>query len=464
MNREIEVYKMEKLDVLNRDKFVDDLLCVMENISDNKVSTCFALNGIWGSGKSFVLDMFEGKLSEIQSEETYTDKYFIVRYNSWQYDYYEEPLVAIVATMMSAIEEKTKLFPDSKEKQELLGMLKAAGVSLLSFGNGFVKEKIGIDIQKAFETVSKGEKSGAEAYSKNHEYDVYFGFNKVMSQLTTLLRRLADTYTVVIIVDELDRCLPEYAIKVMERLHHLTENSENTVTIFAIDKIQLDSSVKQIFGFDNPERYLEKFINFEIKLDKGETSKKIIEKYSSYVDLFDKERFLFDESVEECLQNIFSDIDIRTQEQIVKKVMLTHKLLYSDKKDYSFMCMELILAVMVYVYNDGVSFLEKTIDIHNLENVFTSSKGRNKPVFSEFFKEKFEQLSFKSYHNFPDEPRSYILPNKASLYGAIIFTWYWMHEKNKNAVIQHTTGDSYDVICRNHEELKKFVETISMMR
>ena len=70
---------MKKLDVLNRDKFVDNLLRVMENISDNKASTCFALNGIWGSGKSFVLDMFEEKLSEIQSEETSTDKYFIVR-------------------------------------------------------------------------------------------------------------------------------------------------------------------------------------------------------------------------------------------------------------------------------------------------------------------------------------------------------------------------------------------------
>ena len=47
---------MKKLDVLNRDEFVDNLLQVMENISDNKASTCFALNGIWGSGKSFVLD------------------------------------------------------------------------------------------------------------------------------------------------------------------------------------------------------------------------------------------------------------------------------------------------------------------------------------------------------------------------------------------------------------------------
>lgn len=30
---------MNKIDVLNRDKFVDDLLRVMENISDNKAST-----------------------------------------------------------------------------------------------------------------------------------------------------------------------------------------------------------------------------------------------------------------------------------------------------------------------------------------------------------------------------------------------------------------------------------------
>lgn len=68
---------MNKIDILNRDKFVDDLLQVMENISDNKASTCFSLNGAWGSGKSFVLDMFEEKLGQIQSEETSTDKYFI---------------------------------------------------------------------------------------------------------------------------------------------------------------------------------------------------------------------------------------------------------------------------------------------------------------------------------------------------------------------------------------------------
>lgn len=455
---------MNKIDILNRDEFVDNLLQLMENISDNKVSTCFALNGSWGSGKSFVLDMFEEKLSQIQSEETFTDKYFIIRYNCWQYDYYEEPLVAIVVTMISAIEEKTKLFPDCKEKQEILGILKAAGVSLLSLGNAAVKEKTGIDFQKAYETVIKGEKNGAKAYEKSHEYDVYFGFNKVMDKLSALLQELAEKYTVVIIVDELDRCLPEYAIKILERLHHLTENNNNTIMLIAVDKKQLTSSVKQIFGFESPEKYLEKFFNFEIKLDYGILSEKLVEKYASYIDLFDKEIFPFDDSIEECLQNILKDIDIRTQEQIIKKVILTHKLLYTDKKDYSFMCMELILAVMMFIYNEDAQFLEKTVDMHNLENIFTSSKGNNKPAFSLFFSEKFKQISFSIRRSFENESRKYVLPEKASLYGAIIFTWYWMHKKNKNIVILYNEGNSYEVISQNYKELKKFVEIISMMR
>lgn len=252
---------MDRLDILNRDKFVAELLQIVKNISDNKSSTCFALNGDWGSGKSFVLDMFEEKLAEIQSEITCTDKYFVIRYNSWQYDYYEEPLVAIVSTMISEIEGKTKLFPDSQERQEILGILKAAGISLLSLGNTVIKEKTGVDIQNAYETVLKGVRSGAEAYAEDHEYDVYFGFNKVMNNLTNLLGNLAERYTVVIIVDELDRCLPEYSIKVLERLHHLTENNRNTITIISIDKKQLMSSIKQIFGFEKPERYLEKFFS-----------------------------------------------------------------------------------------------------------------------------------------------------------------------------------------------------------
>lgn len=455
---------MDKLDILGRDAFVDRLLRLVENISDNKASTCFAVNGPWGCGKSFVLDMFEERLDSIQVHETNADKYFVIRYNSWKFDYYDEPLVAIVATMISIIEEKTKLFPEGKEKSEMLGMLKATGVALLSMAGEAVKEKTGLDFQKAFETVIEGGKEGAAAFENAHEYDVYFSFNKVIEEFSLLLQDLAKKYTVVIIVDELDRCLPEYAIKVLERLHHLTEGRSNVITIVAIDKKQLMTSVKQIFGFEDPERYLAKFFGFEVQLDCGAVSERISEKYLEYFSLFDKDIFKFEESFEECLQAIFKDVDIRTQEHLVNRSMLAHKLLFSDKKDYSFMCMEMLLAVMICVYNDETCFNGNSVDITSFGDVFAPRRSSFKPAFAPFFKEHFDLINFRTSGGFADEAVRYILPNSPSLYGAIIYTWYWMHEKSPLAIVQHTSGDAYEPISKNYIDLKKFAETIKMMK
>ena len=455
---------MNKLDVLNRDAFVEQLLHLVDNLSVyKKASTCFAINGAWGCGKSFVLDMFEEQLSLIQSEETYTDKYFVIRYNSWKFDYYEEPLVAIVATMISVIEAKTKLFPDSKEKQEIIGMLKATGVALLSIANAVVKEKTGFDFQTAFETVRNGEKEGAEAYESAHEYDVYFGFNKMLEKLSALLQDLAKNYSVVILVDELDRCLPEYAIKVLERLHHLTEGNTNIITVVAIDKEQLMSSVKQIFGFEKPEKYLEKFFAFEIKLDCGIVSEGINEKYSEYFELFDKDRFPFKDSLSECLEILFTDIDIRTQEQIVEKAMLVHKLLYNDKKDYSFMCMELLLSIMFFVYDEDSYLKDQPVRGTSIDSIFRLFKTNAMPSFAAKFHEELETIRMDRKQMFND-PVRYVLPNNASLYGAIAFSWYWMHKANAHYSISHTNGDVYTVMSQNHKELRRFAETICMMK
>lgn len=455
---------MKKLDILNREDFVGQLVKLTENISSNKASTSFAINGSWGCGKSFVLDMYEEQLSQIQSPETAFDKYFIVKYNCWKYDYYDEPLVAIVATMIDIINQKTKLWNDEQKKARVLGVLKAVGTTLLSMANSSIKDKTGVDLQAACKTVTEGIANGDHAYQHAHDYDVYFSFNQALVRLQKLISDLSTDQTVIFMVDELDRCLPEYAIKVLERLHHLTENTRNVITLISIDKEQLQKSVQQIFGFDEPKKYLEKFLDFEIILDYGTISERITEKYADYISMFDKDIFQFEDSIEELLQAIFIDIDVRTQEQVVRRAMLTHKLLYSDAKDYSFMCMELLLAVMICVYGDDSCFTEKPMNCHSFGSIFVSSANNSNPPFSGFFKEKFEDIYFRTIRGAPDDPECYILPNKANLYGSIIYTWYWMHKRHSKIVIQHTQNDAYEPISGNHRELKKFAETIKMIK
>lgn len=459
------VCKVYKLDILNREAFVEQLFQMIENISENKSSTCFALNGVWGCGKTFVLDMLQKKLESPSSfeNESYKKEFFVIRYDSWKFDYYDEPLIAIVSSLINTIEEKTKLFSDIKEQHEILGMLKATGITLLSIANNILKDKTGLDVKEATKIVLDGKKEGAAVYDNKYDYDAYFNFNKVITELSDIIQSLAEKHTIIFMIDELDRCLPEYAIKVLERLHHLTENQSNVITIIAMDKEQLMSSVKQIFGFNNPAKYLEKFISFEVKLDYGQVSEKITDKYADYIELFDKDIFVFNEPVEECIQAIFKDIDIRSQQQLVQKAMLAHKLLYKEKKDYSFMCMELLLIVMICVYNDQSCFNDSTIDISEFEKVFIPSKSNVRPAFSKFFEDKFSKISFDTRRHFSDEPLIYHLPQSVNLYGVILFTWYWIHKPNPNVSIKYWKDSEYEVVSKNHEELKKYAELIRMI-
>ena len=76
----------EKLDVLNRTKFITNLIQLVNCFADKRQGCCFGIDGAWGSGKSFVLEKFQEQLKDIQSEETADKKYYVFHYDCWKYD------------------------------------------------------------------------------------------------------------------------------------------------------------------------------------------------------------------------------------------------------------------------------------------------------------------------------------------------------------------------------------------
>ena len=454
---------MHKIDILNREAFVDQLVEVLMSLSEHKSSTCFALNGAWGSGKSFVLDMLEEKLQAARCESTETSRFFVIRYNCWKYDYYEEPLIAIVAALIDIIETQTRLFSDDEMQRTIIGTLKAVGAVLWSMGSDVVREKTGVDFEKLNSKFQEIKEDAAVSFENNHSYDIYFSFKQVIGKLKDVLQCLSKDYTVVFLVDELDRCLPEYAVKVLERLHHITEDAQNFVTVVSIDKTNLISSVKRAFGFDEPEKYLEKFINFEVKLDYGTVSEKLTEKYAEYMSLFDKSILPFEERLEEFFQAIFKDVEIRTQEQLVKKAMLAHRLLYNQKKDYSFMCMEIMLAVLICVYKDEELIPENrkiNISFNNFFGVTTGSQAYN---CGKFFEEKIQGIQLRKTVNGISGTESYNLPEELNLYGAILYTWCHFNQGHATYNITRTQGGVYEPIANNHKELESFINIVKMI-
>ena len=381
------------VDLLNRQGLIEQIIQLFNIISDNRSPCTFALNGTWGTGKTFVLQRLMKQLLDYQDGE----KFFVFHYNCWQYDYYEEPLIAIVAALLDSVDQEKHLFSHSLRQKAKQGMAIAKPV-LENIAKDFIKKKVGVDITDLVAVVKDGA-DGLEKFSDKeidtHEYDKYYSFKKAITSAQEGIRSLAKARTVVVIVDELDRCLPSYAIKVMERLHHLFSEQDNCVVILAVDKSQLKQTVQQIFGADtDTTKYLKKFISFEVQLDMGRIESGFTEKYADYFTLFDDSLIKTEFSFEKFFSAIFAGIDVRTQERIMERIKTVHRILFPDvKKDYSFMCFEIMWLVFAEHHN-LTSRMPIFYDGSYDKQCFCFS-GQVFPEFSEYMKEEWGRINMR---------------------------------------------------------------------
>lgn len=337
--------KADPIDILDRWEMVKQVLDLLTTLSDARSSCTFAIDGKWGTGKTFLLNMLEPQLRNYQAGE----RFMVFHYNCWQYDYYDEPLVAIVSSMLDNINKYTQFFSSEIRKKIQSGFVSIAKQVLKKVACSFVESKIGIEADDLSSLVEKMQETASQNVEEQHEYDKYYAFHKVIEEARVELSKLAEEQTLVIVVDELDRCLPDYAIKTLERLHHLFAGLNNTVLIMALDKAQLGHTIKKIFGEDTDcDAYLQKFIDFILKINAGTVNDSFFEKYSDYITLFDESKLEPWSGIHNYIAALFSEMEIRRQEHLMKKVHIIHKLLFGSlkDKDFSFLCFELLLAVL----------------------------------------------------------------------------------------------------------------------
>lgn len=302
-----------KEDVLDRQNFIQQVIDLTKVVSENRKSCCFAIEGEWGSGKSFVLERIQECLEKEKLNGR--DQFFVAQYDCWKHDYYEEPVVAIISVLWELTDNYVNAIPDIVKKD----FVSAAKNIMAKIFTKMVESKTGVDIEGCFGTGGDDKEI----------YDQYFGFDDAIEQVRAALKEIAEDQTVVIIVDELDRCLPSYAIKVLERIHHIFYELENIVVIIAMEKKQIENSLHQIYGAGmDVDQYLKKFISFSIKLDNG-SARNFITKYADFTDMFDIQQ---SDEIENFFKNITSGMDIRTQEKIFEKAESMHRLVATSEK------------------------------------------------------------------------------------------------------------------------------------
>lgn len=327
-------------DLLDRE---DDIDRIMKIIDAKSTTVSFDIDGRWGVGKSFLLEMLKERIAELNKPDP---KYLVLSYNCWKYDYYEEPLIAIVSSMISNLEQPTDNVLESfsnQAKKNIINIFK-------KIASTFMKNKIGVDLIEIYEDYKSNYQ---ESKKKKYEFDYYQGFTQAINFVRKQISDLAKIYKIILIIDELDRCLPTYAIKVMERVHHLFEDIDHVTIIYSLDRNQIENTVKNLFGEQiNSEDYLKKFIDFTMPLGTGDTM--------HYINFFPisltsmiKDHFItfpmdeYEIKAIKFFSKLFSSVEVRNTKKIIQKIEIILGFILEEyhNLDYS-----LIGAIIIYMF------------------------------------------------------------------------------------------------------------------
>ena len=247
----------------------DSLLKFIEMLNYQDDLYSIALDGRWGSGKTFFVKQCKLVLDCLNEENQYAyEKQILdvidqveisklkkmnfktVYFDAWKNDSDLDPIVSLsksIATTAFNIKTKVKSVAIETGKE----LVETA-----------VKEIAKIDIDSILDIFRT-------------EEDIEAKFKKELASLIPKKGRL------IVFIDELDRCRPTYAVKLLERVQHFFDNNKITF-IFSVNLYELKNTIQKLYGssFDG-DRYLDRFFYSIISLPDANYTYKDIKDLSS---------------------------------------------------------------------------------------------------------------------------------------------------------------------------------------
>ena len=251
------VIQMFRLDSVGRN---DEIIRFIELLDIIKYGFSIALNGEWGSGKTFFVkqlklildfnnprsDMNEETKNAVKSVVSSlkcecSESYATVYYDAWANDNTEDPILSL---LYATIKANKDIKPENEKN------ISKILISLIDTITGRDLSKLRENIigENIFETIQKEEDI--------QQLVAEFFDNLIIERANRL----------VIFIDELDRCKPAYAIQLLERIKHYF-NDDRVIFVFSVNISQLQHTIKSYYGVGfNATAYLDKFFDLRMSL------------------------------------------------------------------------------------------------------------------------------------------------------------------------------------------------------
>ena len=323
-------------DSIGRD---EDIITFVKMIDSLEESTSIAIDSDWGDGKTFfvkqtklILDCYNkninnnnAKKEEIKAktnkivqallhtnQDFYIQDHVSIYYDAWVNDNDEDPILSLCYSILKDMNLDYDLSSNATDIFELLSSIaELCGVS-----------KIG-SIITILKNLSK-QNNPLQSISDQKELE-----DEVKNFLGTILPERG--HKLVIFIDELDRCKPTYAVKLLERIKHYFSN-EQIVFVFSVNINQLQHTVKAFYGDDfDASRYLDRFFDFRLSLPKIND----IDNFIGYISSENKTKYQYKLLNKICKIIGGRNLSLREFAKFYRHMSMATNLFFKNKKDWS---------------------------------------------------------------------------------------------------------------------------------
>ncbi len=233
-----------KNDFLNHKDSVIRLCALIEQVTP---PFTLGVYGEWGSGKTSFMKMLQAQMNNSASFETFW-------FDAWEYENEASLLLPLLSRLAKTTGKKQNKSLDSLRKVAT-GVLLAGGDALLKHSTaGLLNLK---DIQ---ENYTKYEKDVSDYYEKwiSEIEKLKHDFSSVVEKIAGKKKAL------VVFIDDLDRCLPENVVKLIENIKHFISIKGNRcIFIIGVDRLVLEKGIEARYGTNliSGSEYLRKIVN-----------------------------------------------------------------------------------------------------------------------------------------------------------------------------------------------------------
>lgn len=273
-------------DPLKRNRYLKNTIFLLENLPNQNL--VLNLDGEWGSGKTIFCQQLnyliqEGDVEQkkiIFQEETtnISNIYKTFYFDAWMNDIYPDPLQALLSELLVKFSEDVKFSQETKRKIIDLAFPIIKKALFQGISNRVTNASGGCinlaELKKAYDELLE-ESDGSVLI------DTIISVDEKRNRIHNLIKEIRGEKKLLIIIDELDRCKPSFAVEFLELIKHFFDE-ENTIFLVATNKRELSHTVRKYYGESfNGYSYLSRFFDMELTLPLISKTDYIKHKFSS---------------------------------------------------------------------------------------------------------------------------------------------------------------------------------------